>query len=76
MTVVEQSFNPRSQEAIKVKNTSRESIIYLERLCGRCGIVVTKITSVDNLADPFNKPLTTKLFERHVDGMGVRPNPD
>lgn len=37
-------------------------------------IAITKIAFADNLADPFTKPLTTKVFEQHVDGM--RCNPD
>ena len=39
-------------------------------------IANTKIAYADNLADPFTKPLTTKVFEQHVDGMGMRYNPD
>ena len=42
----------------------------------RGDIAITKIASADNLADPFTKPLTTKVFEQHVDGMGMRCNPD
>ena len=38
----------------------------------RGDVVVTKIASVDNLADPFTKSLPAKTFDRHVEGMGVR----
>jgi hypothetical protein len=27
---------------------------------------------VDNLADPFTKSLTAKVFDGHVEGMGLR----
>ena len=35
-------------------------------------VVVTKIASADNLADPFTKSLLAKTFDKHVEGMGVR----
>ena len=35
-------------------------------------VVVTKIASADNLADPFTKALSAKAFDRHVEGMGIR----
>ena len=38
----------------------------------RGDVVVTKIASVDNLADPFTKSLPAKTFDMHVEGMGVR----
>ena len=31
-----------------------------------------KIVSQDNLADLFTKTLTAKVFERHLDGLGLR----
>ena len=37
---------------------------------------ITKINSADNLGDPFTKPLTTKVFERYVNEMGMRCNPE
>ncbi|XP_075076347.1 secreted RxLR effector protein 161-like [Nicotiana tabacum] len=33
---------------------------------------VLKIASEDNLADPFTKSLTQKIFDKYVEGMGVR----
>ena len=38
----------------------------------RGDVVVTKIASTDNLADPFTKSLPAKTFDSHVEGMGVR----
>ena len=34
--------------------------------------VVSQIASEDNLADPFTKGLAQKIFDQHVEGMGVR----
>ena len=42
----------------------------------RCDIVITKIASANNFADLFTKPLTTKVFEQHVDEMGKGCNLD
>ncbi|XP_075083452.1 secreted RxLR effector protein 161-like [Nicotiana tabacum] len=33
---------------------------------------VLKIASEDNLADPFTKSLPQKIFDKHVEGMGIR----
>ena len=35
-------------------------------------IVVERIASANNLADPFTKTLTKKVFTSHVESMGVR----
>ena len=34
--------------------------------------VVSQIASKDNLVDPFTKGLAQKIFDQHVEGMGVR----
>ena len=38
--------------------------------------VVTKIASEENLADPFTKTLPVRVFDKHVDHMGVKSLPD
>jgi len=38
----------------------------------RGDIVVTKIASAQNLADPFTKALPAKVFDMHMDRLGVR----
>ena len=35
-------------------------------------VTVCKIASEDNLADPFTKTLTRRVFERHVEAMGIQ----
>ena len=34
-------------------------------------VVVVKIASEDNLADPFTKTLVARSFERHIESMGM-----
>ena len=34
--------------------------------------MVAKIASKENLADPFTKTLPIRVFEKHVDYMGVK----
>ena len=34
--------------------------------------MVSQIASKDNLANPFTKGLVQKIFDQHVEGMGVR----
>lgn len=38
----------------------------------RGDVVVVKIASADNIADPFTKSLPAKTFDRHVEAMGVK----
>ena len=42
----------------------------------RGDVVVTKIAFEENLADPFTKSLPVRVFEKHVDCIGVRRLPD
>jgi len=70
---VAQSKEPRSHKS--QKHVQRKYHLVRE-IVQRGDIAITKIASADNLADPFTKALTTKVFEQHVDGMGMRCNPD
>ena len=38
--------------------------------------MVTKIASEENLAYPFTKTLPVRVFEKHVDYMGIKSLPD
>ena len=71
--VVAQSKEPRSHKS--QKHVQRKYHLVRE-IVQRGDIAITKIASMDNLADPFTKPLTTNVFEQHVDKMGMRCNPD
>ena len=38
----------------------------------RGDVIVTKIATTDNLANPFTKALPQKVFDRHLDSLGLR----
>ena len=40
----------------------------------RGDVTVTKISTSDNLADPFTKALPSKVIECHLDSLGLRCN--
>ena len=44
----------------------------IREIVSRGDTVVSQIASEDNLANPFTKVLAQKIFDRHVEGMGVR----
>ena len=70
---VAQSKEPRNHKGGKYI----ERKYHLIREIGKRGdVLVTKIASAENLADPFTKALPAKAFEYHVDRMGVRCNVD
>ena len=39
-------------------------------------VAMEKIASIKNLADPFTKTLSTRIFYGHGDGLGVRCVPN
>ena len=60
---------PRAQEAskhIERKYHIIRDIVY------RGDVAVAKIALLDNLADPFTKTLIIKVFEKHVEDLGLR----
>ena len=66
---VANSKEPRSHK--KAKHIERKYHL-IRDIVQRGDVVVAKIASENNLADPFTKALPQKSFDRHVDGMGVR----
>ena len=44
----------------------------IREIVSRRDTVVSQIVSEDNLADPFTKGLAQKIFDQHVEEMGVR----
>ena len=73
MTIVVQLKIARNQEAIKEENTLRGSFTSSE-ICSRKrgDVTVCKIKSEDNLADPFTKTLSSRVFEGYLEGLGIR----
>ena len=70
---VAQSKEPRYHK--KQKHIERKYHL-IRDIIKRGDTVVTKIASEENLADPFIKTLPVRVFEKHVDYMGVKSLPD
>ena len=66
---VAQSKDPRNHK----KGQHIESKYHIIRdIVARGDVVVAKIESANNLADPFTKTLLQRTFESHLKGMGVK----
>ena len=66
---VANSKEPRSHK--KAKHIERKYHL-IRDIVQRGDVMVVKIASEKNLADPFTKALPQKSFDRNVEGMGVR----
>ena len=66
---VAQSKDPRNHK--KGKHIERKYHI-IRDFIARGDVMVAKIKSANNLADPFTKALPQRTFESHLEGMGVR----
>ena len=66
---VANSKEPRTHKASK--HIERKYHI-IRDIVNRGDVAVAKIASLENLADPFTKTLATKVFEKHVEGLGLR----
>ena len=66
---IAQSKDPRNHK--KGKHIERKYHI-IRDIVTRGDVVVAKIESASNLADPFTKALPQRTFESHLEGMGVR----
>jgi len=66
---VANSKEPRSH---KKANHIERKYHLIRDIVQRGDVMVAKIASENNLADPFTKVLPQKSFDRHVEGMGVR----
>ena len=66
---VAQSKDSRNHK--KGKHIKRKYHI-IRDIIARGDVVVAKIESANNLADPFTKALPQKTFKSHLEGMGVR----
>ena len=44
----------------------------IREIVNRGDVTVSQIASEDNLADPLTKGLIQRIFDQHVEGMGVR----
>ena len=60
---------PRSHKRGKHKERKYHP---LREIVHRGDVKVSHIASEDNLADSFTKALTQRIFDQHVEGVGVR----
>ena len=44
----------------------------IREIVQRGDVIVSKIASEENLADPFTKALPQRVFDKHIEGLGVR----
>ena len=70
--VMAQSKEPRNHG--KGKHVERKYHL-IRDIVQRGDVTVTKIATMDNLADPFTKALLLKVFDCHLDSLGLRCNP-
>ena len=68
-STVANSKEPRSYK--RGKHIERKYHLIRE-IVNRGDVIVKKIPTLDNLADPFTKTLTEKLFFKHLEGMGLK----
>ena len=66
---VANSKEPRSHK--RGKHIERKYHLIRE-IVQRGDVIVTKIASEHNIADPFTKTLTAKVFKDHLESLGLR----
>ena len=66
---VENSNEPRSYQS--EKHIERKFHL-IRDIVERGDVTVCKIKSKDNLADPFMKTLSSRIFEGHLKRLGIR----
>ena len=66
---VANSREPRSHKRGKHIETKYHMI---REIVNRGDVIITKISTLDNLADPFFKMLSEKLFFKHIEELGLR----
>ena len=68
MGAIAQAKEPRSHQ--KSKHILRRFHLIRE-IVARGDVVVERVSSTDNIADPLTKPLAQEVFERHCTTMGL-----
>ncbi|EXB31117.1 hypothetical protein L484_004590 [Morus notabilis] len=67
--MVANSKEPRSH---KSANHIERKYHLIRDIVDRGNVAVLKTASENNLADPFTKTLPLNVFDRHLDGFGIR----
>ena len=57
---------------LKVENHIERKYHLIREIVNRGDVAVSQNVSEDNLAYPFTKGLSQKIFDQHVEGMGVK----
>ena len=55
---------------LKVRKHIERKYHLIHEIVNLGDVAVSQIESEDNLADPFTKGLSQKVFDQHVEGMG------
>ena len=66
---VANSKEPRSHK--RSKHIERKYHL-IRDIVARGDVKVEKISTHDNIADPFTKTLSSRVFDKHVEGMGLK----
>ena len=66
---IAQAKEPRSHQ--RSKHIMRRYHLIRE-IIGRGDVQVDRVTSEENVADPLTKPLSQKVFEKHLEKMGLK----
>ena len=69
---MERLHNSKIQVITRKESTLKKSTTSFETLFACEDVVVVKIESTNNLADPFTKALPQRTFESYSKGIGVR----
>ena len=68
--------NSREQCSHKRGKHIEKKYHLIREIVNRGDVIVTKIPTLDNLADPFTKTLSEKLFFKHIEEMGLKEMPN
>ena len=66
---IAQAVEPRAHQ--RTKHIEKKYHL-IRDIINRGGIVLTKVTSAENVVDPFTKPLSQKVFEKYLESMGLK----
>ena len=45
---------------------------FIQEIVERCDVIVERVDTKNNIADPFTKALLMQPFDRHLDSMGIK----
>ncbi|KAF2379141.1 hypothetical protein BSN83_16710, partial [Acinetobacter baylyi] len=64
--------NSREPRSHKRRKHIEHKYHLIRKIVHQGDVIVTKIASEHNVADPFTKALTAKVFEGHLESLGLR----